>query len=199
MISGLLSLLIAYLLGSAPFGYLIVRWRKGIDVRATGSGSIGATNVMRSLGIAGFLATFLFDAGKGAAAVLVARRMTANEPAWASAAAVAAILGHCYPVWLKFSGGKGVATALGAFATLALAPLGVALVIFGVVVAVGRYVSLGSILATAAFPAAFHFLDHPPRSMVLGAVVAAAVIIGRHHANIRRLLSGTESRLGAPS
>jgi len=176
---------------------LIVRWRKGIDVRATGSGSIGATNVMRSIGLAGFLATLLLDAGKGAAAVLLARWMTANEPAWVSAGAVAAILGHCYPVWLKFSGGKGVATGLGAFAMLALAPLGVALVIFWVVAGIWRYVSLGSILAVAAFPAAFYFLNHPPAPTVLGAVGAAAVIIGRHHANIRRLLSGTESRLGA--
>lgn len=197
--SGALSALLAYLLGSAPFGYLIVRWRKGIDVRATGSGSIGATNVLRNLGIAGFFATFLLDAGKGAVAVQLARRMTANEPVWVAAAAVAAILGHCYPVWLKFCGGKGVATGLGAFASLAPTPLGVSLAIFAVVVGVWRYVSLGSILAAAAFPTAFYFLDHPPWPMVLGGAGAAAVIIGRHRANIRRLLSGTENRLGSPS
>jgi glycerol-3-phosphate acyltransferase PlsY len=193
---GLLTTVIAYILGSIPFGYLIVRWQKGIDVRATGSGSIGATNVMRNLGTLGFVVTFILDVGKGTAAVLLASRLTAHDGRWVAAAAVAAIFGHCFPVWLKFRGGKGVATGVGVF--LALAPVQVALVlvIFAVVVAIWRYISLGSIIATAAFPFLVHFMQHAPLPIVLGAAGGAAVIIARHHANIRRLLNGTENRLG---
>ncbi len=193
---GPLTTLIAYILGSIPFGYLIVRWRKGIDVRTTGSRSIGATNVMRNLGITGFLGTFILDAGKGTAAVLLAKKMTGDGSAWVGAAAVAVILGHCFPLWLKFRGGKGVATGMGAFIGLSPIPLGIVLIIFALVVGIWRYVSLGSIIATAAFPAAIYFLNHPPPPMMLGAASGAAIIIGRHHANIRRLLKGTENRLG---
>ncbi len=193
---GPLTTLLAYLLGSIPFGYLLVRWQKGIDVRTTGSGSIGATNVMRNLGSAGFVITFLLDLGKGSAAVLLARRITGEGSVWMAAAAVAAVLGHCFPVWLKFHGGKGVATGVGVF--IMLAPLEVALVlaIFAVVVGVWRYVSLGSIIATAAFPFLVHLVKHAPLAITLGAAGAAAIIIARHHANITRLLKGTESRLG---
>jgi len=195
--SGVLAPLCAYILGSLPFGYLIVRWQKGIDVRSTGSGSIGATNVMRNLGIAGFVVTFLLDLGKGLAAVLLAARLTAGNPRWIAASAVTAILGHCFPVWLKFRGGKGVATGVGVF--LALAPLQVALVLvlFALIVAIWRYISLGSIIASAAFPMLVHFMQHPPLPIVLGAAGGALIIILRHHANIRRLLNGTESRLGS--
>jgi glycerol-3-phosphate acyltransferase PlsY len=186
----------AYLLGSIPFGYLIVRWQKGIDVRATGSGSMGATNVMRNLGILGFVATFILDVGKGTAAVLLASKLTTHDARWVAAAAVATIFGHCFPVWLKFHGGKGVATGVGVF--LALAPVQVALVlvIFAVLVAIWRYISLGSIVAAAAFPVLVHFMQHAPLPIVLGAAGGAAIIIARHHANIRRLLNGTENRLG---
>ncbi len=193
---GPLTTLTGYLLGSLPFGYLIVLWQKGIDVRTTGSRSIGATNVMRNLGIAGFLGTFILDAGKGVGAVLLARKLTGNDPTWVGAAAVAAILGHCFPIWLKFRGGKGVATGVGAFIGLSPLPLGIVLIIFAFVVAIWRYNSLGSIIATAAFPAAVYFLNHPPLPMMLSAASGAAIIIGRHHANIRRLLKGTENRLG---
>ena len=193
---GPLSTLIAYLLGSVPFGYLIVRWQKGIDVRATGSGSIGATNVMRNLGVAGFGVTFLLDVGKGTGSVLLAAKMTANDPRWVAAAAVAAILGHCFPVWLKFCGGKGVATGVGVFIALAPIQVGLVLAIFALVVGIWRYISLGSILATAAFPVLVYFLKHPPLPIVLGAAAGAAIIIAKHHSNIRRLLSGTENRLG---
>ena len=194
--TGPLTPLLAYLLGSMPFGYLIVRWQKGIDVRTTGSGSIGATNVMRNLGIIGFIATFLLDVSKGIVAVLLASRITSGEPRWIAASAVAAILGHCFPVWLKFRGGKGVATGVGVF--IALAPIQVALVlvIFAIVVAIWRYISLGSIIATAAFPVLVHFLKHAPLPIVLGAAGSAVVIIAQHHANIRRLLSGTENKIG---
>ena len=193
--SGPLITLVAYFLGSIPFGYLIVRWQRGVDVRKTGSGSIGATNVMRNLGILGFAATFILDAGKGTTAVLLALK-TAHEPVWTAAAAVAAILGHCFPVWLKFRGGKGVATGVGVFLALAPVQVGMVLVIFGLVVAIWRYVSLGSIIATAAFPVLVHLMKHPPLAIVLGAAGGALIIIARHQANIRRLLSGTENRLG---
>jgi len=193
---GALSTLMAYLLGSVPFGYVIVRWKKGIDVRATGSGSIGATNVMRNLGIAGFLATFLLDAGKGLAAVVCAKAITHDDSRWVASAAVAAILGHCFPVWLKFRGGKGVATGLGAFIGLSPVPLGLASLVFAVVVSLSRYVSLGSIVASASFPALLYIGDKPPLPVLLGAATGAAIIIVKHHANIRRLLNGTENRLG---
>src|SRR5271157_2095788 len=159
-----LTPLFAYLLGSIPFGYLIVRWQKGVDVRNTGSGSTGATNVMRNLGIIGFVATFILDVGKGTFAVMLASRLTSGDarwiplsgdPRWIAASSVAAILGHCFPVWLKFRGGKGVATGVG----------------------IWRYISLGSIVATAAFPLLVYFMKHPPLPIVLGAAVSALIII----------------------
>jgi glycerol-3-phosphate acyltransferase PlsY len=202
---GALTPLFAYFLGSIPFGYLIVRWQKGVDVRSTGSGSTGATNVMRNLGIIGFVATFILDVGKGTFAVLMASRLTSGDarwiplsgdPRWIALSSVAAILGHCFPVWLKFRGGKGVATGVGVF--LALAPLQVAVVlaIFAIIVAIGRYISLGSIVATAAFPLLVHFMKHPPLPIVVGAAGSALIIIAMHHGNIRRLLSGTENKVG---
>jgi glycerol-3-phosphate acyltransferase PlsY len=193
---GPLTTLIAYILGSIPFGYLIVRWQRGIDVRATGSGSIGATNVMRNLGIMGFVATFILDAGKGLLAVLLVSKLTFGDPKLVAAAAFAAVFGHCFPVWLKFRGGKGVATGVGVFIALAPWQVVLVLVIFAVVVAVCRYISLGSIVATAAFPILVHLMKHPPLPVVLGAAGAAVIIIARHHANIARLLKGTESKLG---
>jgi len=196
---------LAYLLGSIPFGYLIVRWQKGVDVRNTGSGSTGATNVMRNLGIVGFVATFILDVGKGTFAVLLASRLTSDDARWfplsgdsrwIAAASVAAILGHCFPIWLKFRGGKGVASGVGVF--IALAPLQVALVlvIFAIVVAIWRYISLGSIVATAAFPLVVYLMKHPPLPIVLGAAGSALIIIAMHHANIRRLLKGMENKVG---
>jgi glycerol-3-phosphate acyltransferase PlsY len=202
---GTLTPLFAYLLGSIPFGYLIVRWQKGVDVRSTGSGSTGATNVMRNLGIIGFVATFILDVGKGILAVLLASHLTSGNarwiplsgnPRWIAFASVAAILGHCFPVWLKFRGGKGVATGVGVF--IALAPVQVALVlgIFAIVVALWRYISLGSIAGTAAFPLLVQCMKHPPLPIVLGAAGSALIIISMHHANIRRLLNGTENKVG---
>lgn len=193
--TGLLTTAAAYPLGSIPFGYLIVRWRKGIDVRTTGSGATGATNVMGSLGLGGFLATFALDFGKGLGAVLLASRLTAGEPRWVAASAVAAIAGHIFPVWLGFRGGKGVATGVGVFLGLAPIPMGLALIIFAALVAAFRYVSLGSIVGSAAFPLLFHVVDRPP--LLAGSAGAAALVIVSHHANIRRLIDGTESKLGA--
>jgi glycerol-3-phosphate acyltransferase PlsY len=188
--------LLAYLIGSIPFGYLIVRWQKGIDVRSTGSGGTGATNVMRNLGIAGFIATFILDVGKGILAVMLAGRLTAGDPKWIAASSVAAILGHCFPVWLKFRGGKGVATGVGVFVALAPFQVALVLVIFAVIVAIWRYVSLGSIIATAALPVLIQLMKHPPLPIVLGATGAALIIIAMHHANISRLVRGTENKVG---
>ncbi len=197
--------ILAYLLGSIPFGFLIVRWQKGVDVRTTGSGATGATNVMRNLGIEGFIATFILDVGKGTFSVLLASRLTSGspnwipltgDPRWIAAASVCAIFGHCFPVWLRFRGGKGVATGVGVF--IALAPLQVllVLVIFAVTVAITRYISLGSIIATAAFPVLVYFMRRPPLPIVLGAAGSALLIITMHRANIGRLLKGTENKVG---
>ncbi len=194
--AGPLSAAIAYLLGSIPFGYLLVRAKRGIDVRTTGSGSIGATNVMRSLGPAGFIATFLLDFGKGFAAVAIASRMTSDDPVWIAAAAVGAITGHCYPVWLKFRGGKGVATAVGVYLALAPREVAIALVIFVLLVAIFRYVSVGSVIAVGAFPVLLYLVRDPPLPLIAGAGASAAIIIARHHGNIARLMKGTESKLG---
>lgn len=195
--TGVLAIAAAYLLGSIPFGYLIVRWRKGIDVRTTGSGATGATNVMRNMGIGGFLATFALDFGKGLGAVLLASRMTRGDPRWVAASAVAAIAGHIFPVWLGFRGGKGVATGVGVFLGLAPVPMGLALVIFAALVAAFRYISLGSIVASAAFPVLFYAIDRPQPALLAGAGGAAALVILSHRANIHRLVSGTESKVGA--
>jgi glycerol-3-phosphate acyltransferase PlsY len=202
---GPLTPLLAYLLGSIPFGYLIVRWQKGVDVRSTGSGSTGATNVMRNLGIIGFVATFILDVGKGTFAVLLASRLTSGDPRWIplsgdprwiALSSVAAILGHCFPVWLKFRGGKGVATGVGVFIALAPVQVGLVLILFAIVVAIWRYISLGSIVGTAAFPLLVFFMTSEPLPIVLGAAVGALIIISMHHANIRRLLNGTERKVG---
>ena len=196
----------AYLFGSIPFGYLLVRVFQGIDVRSIGSGNIGATNVARTGGKGLAIATLALDTLKGwlpVFLVLTLPGITASSPGQlhtlASLAALLAVIGHMFPVWLGFKGGKGVATGLGVF--LALAPVAVliALLLFTVIVALTRYVSLGSILAAAAFPVALWYLERnlfPAPALALCAAVALLVIF-RHHQNIGRLLAGTESRLGA--
>lgn len=193
---GPLTTVMAYLLGSIPFGYLLVRWRKGIDVRSTGSKSIGATNVMRNLGWGGFMVTFLLDFGKGVASVVLAQKLTGHDPVWVGAAAFAPLAGHCYPVFLKFRGGKAVATAAGVYIVLAPMSIGLALVIFAIIVGIWRYISLGSVIATASFPAMVYYLDRAPWPIVLASGLGAALIIFRHRANISRLLKGTENRVG---
>ena len=193
--AGLSTTLIAYFLGSIPFGYIIVRWQKGIDVRQTGSRSIGATNVMRNLGVSGFVVTFVLDCGKGIVAVTLASRLARNDTRWVAAAAVAAVVGHVFPIWLGFRGGKGVATGVGVFAALAPIPMALVLVFFAMLVAIWRYISLGSIVATASFPVLVYLVNKPPTPIVVGAACAAALIIASHHANIHRLLTGTEKKL----
>lgn len=198
-----LALVAAYLLGSIPFGYLIVRAKEGTDVRETGSGGTGATNVSRRAGKAAGVITLALDAAKGTLAVGLARWLTApnfDVNWWVAAAAILAVLGHIFPVWLRFHGGKGVATGVGVF--LALAPLAVAgaAVIFVLVVWATRYVSLGSISATAAFPLFVWLLSmygKPStnfKPVMTVALIGGALIIFMHRANIGRLMSGTESK-----
>ncbi len=218
----LIVAVIAYLLGSIPFGYILVRVFRGEDVRAIGSGNIGATNVARKAPGLG-VATLILDASKGFVAVVAAMAITdrlhpptyvlvtpqqlaalreATRPGAqhfyfiAAIAAVFAILGHVFPVWLKFKGGKGVATGVGAFLALAPKAVLIALVIFVAIVAAFRYISLGSIVATAAFPIfAWLFYRYQASPAVFAAMVcASALIIAKHHQNIRRLLAGTEHR-----
>ncbi len=197
---------IAYLLGSIPFGYILVRAFRGQDVRQTGSGNIGATNVARAAPALGAL-TLLLDAAKGFAAVLaglilgeITLRQTGLPTSvfeFGAIAALFAVLGHVFPVWLKFRGGKGVATSLGVFVALAPKALVIAVLIFAALVAAFRYVSLGSIIAVAAFPIlAYALNDYHSSPPVLGVICFVPVlIIAKHHENIRRLLSGTEHRL----
>jgi glycerol-3-phosphate acyltransferase PlsY len=200
----------SYLLGSIPFGYLLVRIFRGEDVRQTGSGNIGATNVARtgSKGLA--IATLLLDALKGYVAVAHvfffarhhADHFVNSGPtlvySLAALAGLCAILGHMYPVWLRFKGGKGVATAVGAFLGIAPAAILVVLALFVAIVAVTRYVSLGSIVAAAVFPSAAWWLNPSTRSLaVVGLLsVSSLLIILRHKDNIRRLVAGNENRFG---
>jgi acyl phosphate:glycerol-3-phosphate acyltransferase len=190
---------LSYLLGSIPFGYLLVRIFRGEDVRRSGSGNIGATNVARKSRGLGVL-TLLLDAAKGFLAVQLAAaisRYSAHDPRLYRAMALSALLaivGHMFPVWLGFRGGKGVATALGAFLGFNAASVLVAFIIFLVVVLVSRRISLGSIVTAALFPVVASFFL-PRDVLTLGLISAAAVlIIIRHHQNIRRLLSGQEPR-----
>ena len=197
-----LLLVCAYLLGSIPFGYLIVRAKEGVDVRESGSGATGATNVSRKAGKFAGVLTLLLDAAKGALAVLLARKFLTSDfgvNEWVAAAAVAAIVGHVFPVWLKFRGGKGVATGVGAF--LLISPLAVAFsaLLFLLVVGATRYVSLASITAAATMPlfVVLLYLFAPSQDLwpsFAAAVIGGALIIFMHRANIGRLLSGTENK-----
>ena len=184
----------AYLLGSIPFAFLIARRWRGVDLRRSGSGNVGATNVMRTAGTRTAVAVVALDIIKGAAVVVLADRAVPGAFA-PSAAGVAAIVGHIYPVWLRFRGGKGVATSFGVF--VMLAPLGaiVCLCCFLGTVWVTRYVSLGSLVATLALAPTAYLAD-APRPVVTAALATAALVVGRHRSNLSRLQSGTESRLG---
>jgi glycerol-3-phosphate acyltransferase PlsY len=198
----------SYLLGSIPFGYLLVRIFRGEDVRHSGSGNIGATNVSRKSPALGAL-TLIFDALKGTCAVgfayLVFVKTTHSDSdlnlySLMSLAAVSAVLGHMFPLWLGFRGGKGVATSVGAFAPLVPYPVLGAFAIFIVVTLVSRYVSLGSIAAAASLPVlAWVFFRHYEDLfvMILPIALVSLLVIAKHHANIRRLLAGTEHRFGS--
>jgi glycerol-3-phosphate acyltransferase PlsY len=185
--------IVAYLIGSIPFGYLIVRKKMGADIRQTGSGGTGATNVSRRAGKAAGVLTLILDAAKGCAAVLIAKALTGDD--WViAAAAIAALVGHIFPVWLGFRGGKGVATGVGIFLVLAPIALLCAGVIFVAIVALTRYVSLGSIIAAMLIPV-FVWLQSDLRPLMTAAIVVAALIVFAHRGNIQRLASGTESRI----
>jgi glycerol-3-phosphate acyltransferase PlsY len=195
MMMPLLALLLAYLLGAIPFGYLLVKWKTGADVRTTGSGNIGATNVLRTSGKVVGILTLLLDIAKGYAAVWIAGRLTDGSAFWMSAAALAVMAGHAYPVFLKFEGGKAVASFIGAFLKLTPLPMVAALIVFVVVVAWTRHISLGSIIAAGTFPLAVWLILQPSLAVVAAAIIAGAFIIYRHSSNIRRLNAGTEHTL----
>jgi glycerol-3-phosphate acyltransferase PlsY len=197
----------AYLCGSIPFGYILVRLFLKTDVRQTGSGNIGATNVARTGAKGLAILTLFLDALKGFAAVSLSTIISvaiAGEPRdritlIQSLAGLFAILGHLYPVWLKFKGGKGVATALGVFLAIAPMPVGIVLGLFALVVLIAHYISLGSILAAAAFPFLVYLIyrDHFPPAAYAMIAASSLLIIWKHRTNIQRLLAGTENRFPA--
>jgi glycerol-3-phosphate acyltransferase PlsY len=194
MSKSFLILAAAYLLGSIPFGYLLVLTFRGEDVRRTGSGNIGATNVSRKSPTLGVL-TLVLDAAKGFLAVELAAYFGRADPRLMAAAALLAITGHMFPLWLRFRGGKGVATALGAFLRFVPLAVGVAVIIFVVVVLISRRISVGSIVTAAFFPASVWTLKLSRDPAVLALIgVASLLIIGRHYNNILRLMSGEEPR-----
>ena len=182
-----------YLVGSIPFAFLLAR-RRGVDLRYAGSGNVGAANVLRTSGVPNALLALCLDAAKGAVAVLVAQRLS-PEPATPVAGGLASIVGHIYPVWLGFRGGKGVATAGGVF--IALTPIAVAIAagVFALAIWVTRYISVGSLAAAVTLAVATAAID-VPAAVAVGAVVAALIIIHRHRGNLGRLLAGTERRVG---
>jgi acyl phosphate:glycerol-3-phosphate acyltransferase len=193
-------LLVAYLLGTIPFGILFARLFGASDVRKAGSGNIGATNVARVAGPIPGILTLLADTAKGALAVWLAAYFTQSSQ-WMVLAGIVALLGHCFPVWLRFKGGKGVATALGVFAVLSPVAALTALIFFGVVLAAWRFVSLASVSAAAAMPLLIYFLwapgHAPPLPVIFGTLFASALVIYKHDANLQRLVEGTEPRISS--
>jgi acyl phosphate:glycerol-3-phosphate acyltransferase len=204
MIAILFSAAVGYLLGSIPFGYLLVRIFRGADVRATGSGNIGATNVARTSPLLGVVTLFL-DAAKGMAAVALVLALFPGARTFAFITAFSAIAGHIFPIWLRFRGGKGVATGLGSFLLLTPKAILIAIGIFLALAAVFRWIALASIVATASLPLLAWALGEVHRngpsmqaSPVMGPVMwlfaGSTLIIAKHHSNIRRMLAGTEPR-----
>ena len=192
----MLTVLLGYLAGSIPFAFLLAR-RAGVDVRFAGSGNVGAANVFRTAGAGRAIIVMILDIGKGALAVAFAFLTTASVPLSAATGA-AAVVGHVYPVWLRFRGGKGVAVAAGVFAVLAPLATLTAVTVFLLFVSVTRYVSLGSVAATIALPPAA-WLTGAPMAVVVTTIGIAALIVFRHRTNIRRLRAGTERRMGMPA
>jgi glycerol-3-phosphate acyltransferase PlsY len=187
-------IVISYLLGSVPTGYILGSM-VGVDVRKAGSGNVGATNVARVLGKGRGALTLIIDVAKGWLPVFAAQQMEMGLPT-ASLAGVAAFLGHLYSLFLRFEGGKGVATAFGVFLALGPLPSLMSLTVFAVVFAASRLVSLGSMAAAVAAPLSFWLLGYPP-PMIATAAFFAVMIIWRHRGNIRRLLAGTEPKFSA--
>jgi glycerol-3-phosphate acyltransferase PlsY len=205
LLASLLIAAAAYLLGSIPTGYLLVRLFRHQDIRSVGSGNIGATNVLRSGGKGLGAATFILDMLKGSGSVYLGALLAASLMPFTpvrnfeALAALFAVLGHMFPVWLGFRGGKGVATSFGVFLVAAPWAALAAIAVFALVFLASRYVSLASILGAASFPVFAWFLVHGPRPAFFIAVqvAVALLVIVKHHQNIRRLLAGTESRIGA--
>ena len=207
VIAPLLTLALAYLLGSFPSGYLAGRWLKGVDIRNLGSGSTGATNVLRQIGKGPALVVFLIDVLKGTAAVLLAKALlqpdgtNALSDWWVVASGLAALAGHIWPIWLGWRGGKAVATGLGMLLGLAW-PVGLATFgVFLTVISVSRIVSLSSVLAALSLPllmlTRFASLGEAIRPAYLSlSIVAAVLVIWRHRSNLSRIAAGTEPRLG---
>ena len=188
-----LLLIAAYLIGGIPFGYLLVKFQTGEDVRAMGSGNIGATNVLRTSGRIAGIATLLLDIAKGWFAVWLMAHFTSDDALWTSLAAVAVILGHGFSIFLKFQGGKAVASYVGAFLFLAPFPLFATTIVFVLAVWRTRFISFGSILGAALFPFAVWLIDHAPMPVILATIVCGAFIIWRHRSNLERLAAGTEN------
>jgi len=188
----LLAAAIAYVLGAIPFGYLLVKWTTGRDVRTGGSGNIGATNVLRTTGRAAGVATLLLDIGKGYLAVWIAGRLSHHGVTAMSVAALAVMAGHAYPVFLHFKGGKAVASFVGAFLCLTPVAMGAVLMVFVVVVAWTRQISMGSIVGAATFPLAVWLMQKDVVMLTAG-LIAGAFIIYKHSSNIQRLHEGTEN------
>jgi acyl phosphate:glycerol-3-phosphate acyltransferase len=192
--------LAAYALGSIPFGLLIVKAQRGEDIRSVGSGNIGAANVTRNAGALAGALTLLLDAAKGYVAVWIAQRSTHGNSRWMIAAALAAVAGHIFSVWLRFQGGKGVATTLGAFLPISPHAVLAAVAFWILVVLFWRYSSLGSIVAIAALPVLvylFYAPHHaPPDHLVWGTILVSVLVLWKHRDNMRRLIAGEESRLG---
>ena len=193
--------LAAYLLGSIPFGLLIVKVLGGPDIREIGSGNIGAANVTRNAGKFAGILTLILDAAKGYAAVWLAARFTHGNIRWMMVAAIFAVVGHMFTVWLNFHGGKGVATGLGVFLPICWQAVAAALVLWLIVVIFWRYASLGSIAAAAALPVFVYLLyapgHAPPELVNLGTLLIAVLVIAKHKTNVERLIAGTEPRIDA--
>ncbi len=190
---------VAYLLGSLPFGLLIVKALGRPDIRTTGSGNIGAANVARTAGFLPGILTLLLDATKGYTAVWLASRWTGGNMRWMMAAAILAVIGHMFPIWLGFRGGKGVATGLGVFIPICPQAAAAALVLWLVVVIFWRYSSLGSLAAAVALPVFIYILyapgHAPPEFVTLGTVLFSVLVLMKHRSNIARLVAGTEPRI----
>lgn len=198
MIPELFLVLTAYLLGSLPTALLVVRMMTGKDVRRTGSGNVGGTNALRAAGWKAGIAVTLVDIGKGALSVGLMKWYN-PESGWMAAAMLAVVVGHCYPVWLKFRGGKGVAAGFGAFLIIAPTSALAALVVWVLVLAISRWVSLASMVASATFPVALKVIDEPDLITLVSVSAAAVLIIIRHSSNIRNMLAGKEVRVGDDS
>jgi acyl phosphate:glycerol-3-phosphate acyltransferase len=193
MTSSTLAIICAYLIGSVPFALLLAR-RWGADLRTFGSGNLGAANVLRASGVRAGVLVAVLDVAKGAASVALAMRLS-DGPLAPAAAGFAAVVGHIYPIWLKFKGGKGVATACGVFSILTPLALPPSLAVFLVTVWLTKYISLGSILATIALPS-IAYATGAPAAAIVAAWAAAALIVFRHRSNVARLVGGTERRIG---